>query len=147
MLVPAMKMFYSNRDGLVEVDDDVLSIVSRIREDYGSKILVRVEPTTGHFVLSENCDDGTERLIFTTDCLDQRVLERLAKADQTSRGYVDTYAQMERQQDLDQAAMDNKLIESVREDAAYRIAHALKKDGIQPRFPLTVPIKEGIPDA
>lgn len=147
MLVPAMKMFYSNRDGLVEVDDDVLSIVSQIRETYGQKILVHVEPTTGQFVLSEDCDDGTERLIFTTDSLDQRVLERLAKADKTSRGYVDTYAEMERQQDLDQAAIDQKFLEGVREEAGPRIAHALKKDGIQNRFPLSVPVTKGIPDA
>ena len=55
MELRAIKAFYDAREGLVTLDDDVLSIVQQVRELYGDKIRVCWEPTTEHYVLSELC--------------------------------------------------------------------------------------------
>src|SRR6266516_2698587 len=99
MELHAVKTFYTARDGLVSLEDDVLSVVRQVRELYGDRIKVCMEQTTGEYVFSENCADGTERLIFTTTELDGRALLRLQQADSQSRGYEDAYDRQEHEQD------------------------------------------------
>ena len=139
MEIHAIKAFYSARDGLVELEDDVLSIVRQIREVYGNKVKVAWEPTTEYFVLSENCEDGTERLIFTCEQLDGRALERLLQADGHRRGYEDAYDRQEREQDEAFAESDGNYRDALR-DSGERLAHALKKDDIGPH-----PLKVAVP--
>ena len=124
----AMKTFYDNREGLVTLEDDVLSIVTQVRELYGHRIKICLEPTTGHYVFSERCEDGTERLIFITEELDARCLDRLRRADSHSRGYEDPYDVAEREQDRILAEKDQKSMEGIME-AGERLAWAFEEDG------------------
>jgi hypothetical protein len=115
MELHAVKCFYTDREGMVELEDDVLSIVRQVRDLYGGRVKVTWEPTTDHYVFIENGEDGTERLIFTTTDLDGRALDRLIASDSRARGYEDAYDKMERDQDQDQARMDDADMEPVRE--------------------------------
>jgi hypothetical protein len=124
MELHAVKTFYTARDGLVELEDDVLSIVSQVREAFGDKVKICLEPTTGHYVFTENSADGTERLIFTSETLDARCLTRLQAADSTGRGYIDAYDLMEKEQDEYRAQQDEERLDRVRE-AGERLAWAL----------------------
>lgn len=134
----AMKTFYDAREGLVELDDDVLSIVSQVRELYGHKIKICLEPTTGQYVFSENSEDGTERLIFVTDELDGRSLDRLQRADSQLRGYEDPYAAAEREQDEALAAIDRANLDRLG-DAGERLAWAFEEDGKGTHASILVP--------
>lgn len=133
----AVKTFYDNREGLVELEDDVLSIVRQVRELYGDAITVSVEPTTGQFVFTEHCEDGTDRLIFACNELDARSLDRLQRADSRSPGYEDAYDAAEREQDAAHAAADSVLREKIWEEGE-RLAHALRQDGADTPMPLKV---------
>jgi hypothetical protein len=124
----AMKSWYDNREGLVELEDDVLSIVRQVRELYGHRIKICLEPTTGQYVFSENCEDGTERLIFVTGELDARALDRLLRADSQLRGYTDAYDEAEREHDRNLEERDAASLERIR-DAGERLAWALEEDG------------------
>src|SRR5437868_5142719 len=108
MELSTLRTFYTERHGLVSLDDDVLSIVRQVRELYGSRIIIAIDETSGNYVFSENCEDGTERLVFVTDTLDARALERLQKADSQSRMYEDAYDAAERDQDRAQAEIDER---------------------------------------
>lgn len=143
MEIPAIKTFYRRREGLVELEDDVLSIVRQIRERYGDRVKVAVEPTTGQFVFSENCEDGTERLIFVSDTLDPLALERLYQADSQGRGYEDSYDKQEHEQDEEFARKDEAQLDVIR-DSGERLAHALKVDGVDSPHPVTIHVPKGI---
>lgn len=138
MELHAVKAYYSQHHGLVELEDDVLSIVRQVREVYGNRVKIAWEPTTEHYVFSEHCDDGTERLIFTTPELDGRALERLLRSDSHGRGYEDVYDRQEREQDEAFAARQEADRERLRE-SGERLAHAMKKDDIG-RYPLSIAI-------
>ena len=119
-----LKVFYDQREGLVELEDDVLSIVRQTREHFGDRVKICLEPTTGEYVFSENCADGTERLIFTTPELDGRALERLIASDSHMRGYEDAYDHLEAEQDRAQRELDEERLEKIAE-AGERLAWAL----------------------
>jgi len=115
MELHAVKCFYTDREGMVELEDDVLSIVRQVRELYGDRVKVHWEPTTEQYVFVENGGDGTEKLIFTTPDLDGRALDRLIASDSRARGYEDAYDKLERAQDQAQAERDKQHLEGVRE--------------------------------
>jgi hypothetical protein len=133
----AVRTFYSDRDGLVTLEDDVLSIVRQVKELYGDTVKISLEPTTGHYVFSEMCADGVERLIFTTPELDPRALDRLREADAQTRGAVDQY-------DLQEALFDAEAYEREQNhrgallEHGERVLHGLKKDGVADWAPLRV---------
>lgn len=143
MEIPTLKAFYSRREGLMEVDDDVLSIVRQVRDQYGDRVKVHWEPTTEKFVFVENCADGEERLIFMVDELDGRALERLLLADKEWWGHSDPYDQQEREQDRLQQQLEDEGRERVHE-SGERLAHALKVDGIDSPHPTTIPVKRSL---
>src|SRR4051812_35767202 len=115
MELHALKAFYDGQEGLVELEDDVLSIVRQVKEATDGKVTIHMEPTSGEYVLVEHCEDGTDRLVMTTAELDARVLERLYRGDSTSRGYVDSYAEAEAEQDRLQAQIEEQGMERVRD--------------------------------
>jgi hypothetical protein len=131
----AVRSFYTRRDGLITLEDDVLSIVRQVREDYGGRVTVEMDPDTGEFLFIEHGEDGTDRLIFSTSSLDPLALDRLKRADSQSRGYEDPYDAAEREQDALHDALDAKTSEKFLEHGEP-LAHALKKDGVMPRLPL-----------
>jgi hypothetical protein len=135
MELRAIKSYYDAHQGLVTLEDDVLSIVCQVRELYGDRIRICWEPTTEHYVFSENCVDGSERLIFTTPELDGRALDRLRRSDSQSRTYQDPYDAAEREQDELHARIDENYKGYIGEAGAH-LVHAMKRDGMAPRLPL-----------
>ena len=70
------------RGQMQTVDDDVLHIVSRMRE-ISDRLTVYWNDHIGQFTVTETSLDGsTERLVFNVSELDERVLQRLQNADQ-----------------------------------------------------------------
>ena len=80
MELHAVRSWYDKQTGLVEVSDDVLNVVRDIRE-IDPRIRVYWNEQGGEFDLVETCLDGTDRLIFSVDSLDARVVDRLRRAD------------------------------------------------------------------
>ena len=139
----AVKLYYDADLGqLVELDDDVLGIVRQVRELFGDKVAINLDPLSGWYHLTEHCEDGTERLIFSTDELDGRTLERLQRADSQGRHYVDPYLAIEHEQDEAQAEIDAQYREQLNEHGEH-LLWAMKNDGLAPRLPLVRPVKRG----
>lgn len=142
MRLHAVKAWYDSREGMVEVEDDVLSIVRQVREMYGDKISVELDPKEGMYHFIEHGEDGTDRLIFSTFELTPKELERLIRADGQMRHHEDPYAAAEREQDAAQEAIDERNRQYVRE-AGELLAWALKREGKMPRLPLSMPVSMG----
>lgn len=138
----AIRSFYDNRLGLVTLDDDVLGIVSQVREMYDGRIWIELDEGTGayHFIAKE---ENGESLIFTTDELDARALERLQRSDSHQRGFVDTYAEAEREQDAAQKAIDDRHSEEFME-IGEELAYTMRRAGKAPRFPVPVSIPRDV---
>lgn len=139
MELHAVKTFYTAREGLVELEDDVLSIVRQVKELTGGQVSTHLDPDSGEYYFVEHCEDGTERLVFATPELDARALERLARADSQRRGATDPYAEAEQEQDDFHAAIDAKNREVLYE-TGERVAHALRQDGAPTPMPLKVAV-------
>jgi len=138
----AVKRFYSASRGLVTLDDDVLSIVRQVRELYGEKVTIEVDPETDwfHFVGHEN---GTDYLIFSTDRLDSRALNRLLEGDSHRRGHRDPYLAVEREQDALNEAKDAASMGKIVE-AGEMLAFYMKREGKAERLPTTVAIPKDV---
>jgi hypothetical protein len=143
MELHAVKAFYDSREGLVELDDDVLSIVRQVREAYGDRVKVNWEPTTEHYVFVEACTDGTQRLIFTTPTLDARALTRLLDSDSQLRGYIDAYDKLEGEQDRAQQETETRNLDRIRE-AAEGLAWALGDGKHGPGYKQSISIPKDI---
>lgn len=136
----AIKTFYSaEAGGLVTLEDDVLSVVQQVKDLYGDRVSIQLDPHSGFYHFVEHGADGTDRLIFSTNELDGRCITRLAKSDSHSRGYEDPYDRLEQEQDELREQQDNLLREKVREPLE-RLVHNLKQTGVEPRLPLQVPL-------
>lgn len=81
MEVHAVKTWYDQHLGVVEVEDDVVNVVRDIRE-ISPRIRVFYNEQRGNYDIVESCQDGTDRLIFSVDSLDARVPLRLRQVDQ-----------------------------------------------------------------
>ena len=141
--IPAIRSFYTHRHGLVELTDDVLGVVLRIREISDGRIKVEMDDDTGWFHLVEYCEDTTQRLVFSTQELDGRVVERLLRADSQSRGYEDPYVAQERAQDEAFKAQQDAAVEKVKEHGEELLFH-LRRDGRAPRMPVPVSIPKDV---
>lgn len=68
------------------IEEDVLDVVGRI-QDYDSNLRIKfLDPKVGGiadapYAIFEVCPDGLERLVFTVWELDERVMDRLFRAD------------------------------------------------------------------
>jgi len=142
----AIKSWYDNRLGMVTLEDDVLSIVRQVRELYGRRVTIELDQFSNVYHFVEHGEDHTDRLIFTVDELDGRALERLQRSDSHGRTYQDPYDAAEREQDANFALIDEQNRQTLHEEGE-RLAHALRKDGMLPDFPLPVAIPRGIDDA
>lgn len=141
--LPALKSFYANGMGLVTLEDDVLSIVSQVREMTDGKVKVQLDPDTGWYHLVEFCEDTTQRLVFSVEDLDGRVIDRLGRADSRRSDHEDPYAAAEREQDEAQAAIDKAYAESVVEHGEEMLFH-IRQAGAAPRLPLPVSIPRDV---
>lgn len=137
----AVRAYYDAEVGqFVELTDDVLGIVSQVREIYGDRVAIHLDPLTGWFHFVEHAEDGSQRLIFSVDELDARALRRLQEADSQWSGHKDPYDALEREQDEDMARRDRRSLDQVLE-VGERLARQLKHDGIDPRLPLVAPVR------
>jgi hypothetical protein len=146
MELHAVKAWYDHRVGMVTLEDDVLSIVRRVRETYGDRVTIELDENQGVYHFVEHCEDRTDRLIFSTSVLDHRSLERLLRSDSHARTYQDPYDAAEREQDELNALKDRMFGEKVKE-VGEELAHSLRKEGMAPYFPTPVAIPKGIDDA
>lgn len=143
MELQPLKAWYDNRQGVIELEDDVLSIVRQVREQYGTRITIELLPDSPEpYAFVEHCEDGTDRLIFTCTMLDGRALERLLRSDSHSRMYVDPYDESEQAHDRLQDQKDEASKEKLA-PVAEEIAYALKREGRAESLPLTVGINAG----
>jgi len=143
MEVLPMKAWYDKNRGVVELDDDVLSIVRHVREIYGGNVTIELLPDNPEpYAFVEHCEDGSDRLVFTCTTLDGRALERLLRSDSHSRHYVDPYDEAEQTHDALQDAKDERSKEQIRE-VSEEIAYALKREGRAESLPLTVGLNAG----
>jgi hypothetical protein len=136
MELRTLRTWYTARDGWVTLDDDVLSIVRQVRELYGDRVTIELHPQQGEYVFVEHCEDHTDRLIFSVSELDARCIERLQQADSQSRVFEDPYDAAEHAQDEAQIARDGAYMGYLGEAGAH-LVHALKREGKEPRLPLT----------
>jgi len=136
MELRAIKYFYTGGH-LVELEDDVLSIVSQVRALTNGKVSIHLEPTTGHYLFVEHCDDRVERLIFVTPELDGRCIERLVAGDSGSRSYRDPYDFAEAEQDRLHREADERLQQAIAQEAE-RLLWAQHKDG--ENVPMAMPV-------
>lgn len=143
MELRAIKSYYSAREGLVTLEDDVLSIVRQVRELYGEKVKIHWEPTTEHYVFTENSEDGTERLIFTTPELDGRALTRLLASDSHTRDYEDPYDAAEREQDELQDRRDELQMDRIL-SAGEELAWSLGDGKYGPGYKQSIHIKRDL---
>jgi hypothetical protein len=138
-----MKAWYDRDHGVIELEDDVLSIVRHVREIYGNRVSVELLPNSSEpYAFVEHCEDKVDRLIFTCVDLDGRALERLLRSDAHARAYVDPYDQQESDFDRAQALQDEHSKEQLRE-VAEEMAYALKREGQAESLPLTVGLSKG----
>lgn len=142
--IPALKSFYDNRlGGLVELDDDVLGVVSQVREITDGRVTVELDEHTGYFHLVEHCEDGADRLVFSVQQLDGRVVQRLIKADSRSRNYTDPYNTQEYEQDQEWQRQQEEGVELVKEHGEELLFH-LRQAGNAPYMPVPVAIPKDI---
>lgn len=138
-----MKAWYNHEHGVIELEDDVLSIVRQVRETYGRRITIELLPDNSDpYAFVEHCEDGTDRLVFTCVELDGRALERLLRSDSHSRGYIDPYDESEQAHDRLQEEKDHVSKEKLGE-VAEEIAYSLKREGRAETLPLTVGLNKG----
>ena len=135
MELRALKSWYTHRDGWITLEDDVLSIVRQVRELFADRITIELNPQTGDYVFIEHCEDTVDRLIFTTQELDGRCIERLLRADSQSRTHQDPYDAAERAQDEAHRVIEDEY-RGYLSEAGEHLVHALKKEGKAPRLPL-----------
>jgi hypothetical protein len=117
----------------MEVQDDVLDVVRRVKA-ISPRLVVYYNEQTDGFDIVEECLDGTDRLVFSVGALDQRVIDRLLLADHWGGNEVPTHirpdnedyvTEIDRDNAALQAAITRKQLDKV-SDAGERMAWALK---------------------
>lgn len=73
---------YDQQHGMVAVDSHVTGVLEAINELSDGRIAVYYNTQDGKFDVVEHCLDGLDRLITSVDELDQRLVDRLRRADQ-----------------------------------------------------------------
>lgn len=80
MELHAVRTWFDQKHGVVVLEDDVQNVVRDIRAISDRLQVYYNEQTNGYDVV-ERCLDGTDRLVLSTDVLDQRVVQRIRGAD------------------------------------------------------------------
>jgi hypothetical protein len=148
MKISAVKTWYDQRHGVINLDGDVLGIVQRVKE-IDPRLSIYYNEQTDGYDLVESCLDGTDRLVFSVDELDQRLVDRLLKAahwvgdtpdhrDEFRPDDKDFASEMDKANEALLAAKDEESMEKVRE-AGERLAWALEEDGQGVRASILVP--------
>jgi hypothetical protein len=131
--------WFDSHHGVVEMDGDVLGVVQRIKEIGQGRLHVFYNEQSDEFDLVESCLDGTDRLVFSVESLDQRVIDRLQRADHWGADtpehrdefrpdHSDFVAEIDESNEVywrdKEEASREKLL-----DAGEQLAYALEEDG------------------
>jgi len=148
MQIPAIKTWYDARQGVISLDGDVLGIVERVKE-IDPRLSIYYNEQTNGFDLVESCLDGTDRLVFSVDELDQRLVDRLLQADHWGSDTPDhrddfrpDSKDFASEIDESNEALVRRFEEGVREkllDAGERLAWAMEEDGQGVNASISVP--------
>jgi hypothetical protein len=112
----------------VQKGADYMRFLSELQSRWGDRVFVVEDLEKGNFAICGR-EGSREYIIFHTDQLNDRTIERIYAADQADRGYEDVVAFLEKSWDAEDAAEDARFSEIVAE-AGPRLAHAFKKDGL-----------------
>src|SRR6476659_10936192 len=86
---PGLSYVDANRGRIVEFEDDVLGIKKEILSRWAGRLDCFWDKESMEWVVVEHCSDGVDRLVFTETALDQRVIDRLHRADTHAKGQED----------------------------------------------------------
>lgn len=112
----------------VQKSADYLRFEGELQSRWGGRVFVVEDLEKRNFAICGR-EGSKEYIIFHTDQLNDRTIERIYRADQADMGYDDITAYLEKAWDEEDAAEDAKFSEIVAE-AGPRLAHAFKKDGL-----------------
>lgn len=108
---------------MVVIDDDAGAVAAQLRE-IDPALRLSVSDVTGHYVVSQMLDDGTEHLVLTALELDGRIVRRVREIAHPSYDYAADLEAVEAEAEREQ---DHKRRERVGE-IGERLAHAIRKD-------------------
>jgi hypothetical protein len=124
MEIHAVNTWFDKRHGVIALDGDVLGIVERVKEIGDGRLSVYYNPQSDGFDVVETCLDHTERLVFSVDALDARVLDRLHQADQWGGETPDRgIARPEGDDFLDEVDRHNEALDRAKDEAATGKLH------------------------
>ena len=126
---PGLSIVDANQGRLVTYEQDVLDIKAEIERRWAGLLSVYFDTDSEEWVVVEHCADQTDRLCFTTKFLSQATIDKIHKADQASRSYVDLEDEFQRHDKQRERDLDHSLSESIGE-ASEKLYYALRKDGI-----------------
>lgn len=115
----AIKSWYDQNRGVITLEDDVLGVVQEIKRISDGRVRVYYNAQSDAYDLVELCLDHTERLVFSTKELDQRVLIRFQEADQWGGDTPDRGMQKPEGEDFaDEADALNEAMFEARDEAS-----------------------------
>ena len=126
---PGQSLVTVNEGRLVEYGPDVLAIKGEIEKTWRGVLSCDFDSVDEKWVIIEHCLDGTDQIAFKTEVLSRATIDRIHRSDQTSRAFIDPekhYQEMDKEEEREK---DWNLSQQVGE-AAERLYHALRKDGI-----------------
>lgn len=112
----------------VQKSADYLRFEGELQSRWGGRVFVVEDLEKGNFAICGR-EGSREYIIFHTDQLNDRTIERIYAADQADRGYDDIVSFLEKSWAEEDKAEDQKWSDIVAE-AGPRLAHAFKKDGL-----------------
>jgi hypothetical protein len=116
----------ANKGLVVTLEDDVNGIKNEIEGRWPMlQLCIDTTPDIQEpFLIIEHCLDNTDRLVFSTDTLDGRTVDRCARAYD-----CDIEAEVDAGNAARDAEIDRKFSDKIG-DASERLMHAIRKDGL-----------------
>lgn len=124
-----MSIVDANQGRLVTYGPDVLDIKREIETRWAGLLSVFFDTDNEEWVICEHEKDGTVSVAFTTQALCQATIDKIHRADQASRSYIDPNEVYEAEDAADERAKDRRLSERIGE-ASERLYFSLRKDGV-----------------
>lgn len=123
---PGLSYVDANQGRLVTYTDDVLGIKKRIMDTW-PELGVVFDTVDEEWVIFEHCEDGVDRLFFTTPVLSEKTLERITRGDQYRKN-PELENALDKANEAYEREQDYEFEQQIGE-ASERFLHALRKDG------------------